>query len=295
MKWLGLLALAACFPYERTTVRTTARVIDAGDANEAGALVLHAETYEGVVVVTAAWPRTCRREIRDTVETTVDRHAELVGTQDNAVLAALDVPLMVLFWPVGLPDVIISEVVAAAAGTTTRADLASGRLLTPCPVRASGIPVHVTLASGRQLDGTTDEHGELALLLPPAEPTAPIVLRSDAKRPQEVAAEPQQPTPAPPPRVLPPAPQPAILTPPGDVEPIPQGFAGVRAAGVSCGLAGTVTFDITIAADGHVARLAAVGHAEAAACLGHVITDLHFSPHAEAQHLTIPFLLRRQP
>jgi hypothetical protein len=44
----------------------------------------------------------------------------------------------------------------------------------PCDVPAAGVRVHLTLASGTVVDGTTDERGEFALPLPDGEPAGAV-------------------------------------------------------------------------------------------------------------------------
>ena len=167
---IAALALAGCWPIEHTTARTIGRSMAAITMDPPGGLALHTERYGGTVVVSATWPRRCHRAVTDLVEVETTREARIIGTGDGESWGWWFLPALILVWPVGLADAAIANVIVLGGSpTVSQHTAAAGNLTWPCPTPARAIAIHVTLPSGAELDGMTDDRGDLVLVLPAGE------------------------------------------------------------------------------------------------------------------------------
>jgi len=286
-----LLVLAGCLPLDRTTPHTVERVVEADAPPQPGTLAVRTVTYNGLLVVDAAWPRTCTRRIVEVVETTTVTEATLLRTSEGDVTGyfLFGIPL-VLMWPLGVVDAGVTEaIVLRKSPKHERKTRVVGIYPRPCPVPARDIALHVTLSSGARFDARTDERGRFALLLP-VDTTATVTTDSPPPPPVDPLAPVAPVAPvvavvhaAVPRRVVPAAP----ATP-------QRGLGAVMSAAVRCaaalGLPGTAKITISVDANGKLVLADTNRGSELTMCVRAELARVVLPTNLK---LTIPVLLGR--
>lgn len=171
---LGALALGGCLqtvPHSTTTRlgRTKAPLV----VDSVRPLELSTRLSPTTAIVTARWPRKCRRDVVDTIEVAEWDSIRVLGTSDGDVWGYAMAAGLVIVWPVGLAVGAASVVKLGAqpprSRTTTRTTERVAVERRSCPLHAARLPVQLTLPSGEIIDGVTDESGTAVFLLPPGE------------------------------------------------------------------------------------------------------------------------------
>ncbi len=277
-----LVLLAACLPNTRQSVATTRRSLGALVQTAPGALLVTSETFDGFVVVTARWPRDCVQQVTEHVENRDEPDPQPAGTTDGQAWGwFVTVPAMVIMWPIGLVTAVFSYAQSPSTKHETRV---LDSLRSPCPMPAREIALHVTLASGRRIDGKTDERGRFAFVMPGAEPAGTIAVTSDVSLPPVERLEP------PPPESQPSRPSLEAQ------RKTRGGLAGVGHAAMACAaqlqMSGVAKIELAIADNGAILEVNTDRDAALATCLRGGLTDVKF-PLGSARVMTVPILLKK--
>ncbi len=171
---LGALALGGCLqtvPHSTTT--RVGRTIEPSVVDVVRPLELSTRVTPTTAVVTARWPRQCRRDVVDTIEVAEWDSIRVVGTSDGDRWGYGVIAGLVIVWPVGLAVGAGSLVGLAAQKPRSRTISRTTERVSverrPCPLQAARLPVRVTLPTGDVIDGVTDDNGTAVFLLPPGE------------------------------------------------------------------------------------------------------------------------------
>ena len=278
--------LVGCVPKQQTAVRTVTRTVQAPRPISTGAVVVTTERLDNLVVVSAVWPRRCRRDVVDEVLTVRKTNVAIVGTSDGDTWGwFLALPAAIIIWPVGLASGAISlAVVASSDSSTKRTTETSHSVTIDCPTPAADVAVHFTLPSGTMVDARTDERGQVALLVPPTEPVDAITVTTDApKPPVPLVAEPPPPSAPPSPAVAPPsAPR--------------SGISAIGRAATECGaqfdMTGIANLALEIASDGSITHVETNRGLSFTSCMRSKLDGVKV-PSTAGRALKLPFLLRK--
>jgi hypothetical protein len=168
------LAAGGCLrAVPRTQTTQLGRTIAPSVVDSVGPLELRTRVTATTVIVTAQWPRRCRRDVNETVEAAEWDAVVVAGTTDGDRWGYVVGAGLVVVWPVGLAVAGVSLVALVAqqprSRTTRRTATRVAVRRRSCPVRAALLAVQLTLPSGRAIDGVTDETGTAMFLLPAGE------------------------------------------------------------------------------------------------------------------------------
>jgi hypothetical protein len=285
---VALALLVGCVPKQQTAVRTVTRTVQAPRPISTGAVVVTTERLDNLVVVSAVWPRRCRRDVVDEVLTVRKTNVAIVGTSDGDTWGwFLALPAAIIIWPVGLASGAISLAVVASSDSSTKTTTETSHSVTiDCPTPAADVAVHFTLPSGAMVDARTDERGQFALLVPPTEPVDAITVTTDApKPPVPLVAEPAPPStppPSPPPDAPPAAPR--------------SGIPAIGRAATECGaqfqLTGIANIEVAMASDGSITHVETNRGTSFTSCMRSKLDGVKV-PSTAGRALKLPFLLKK--
>ncbi|MDB4953867.1 MAG: hypothetical protein JWO36_1436 [Myxococcales bacterium] len=301
-----LLAIAtlvtACYPASRAST-TVSRTLSDPILDRTGRVALRSEVLDGTVVVRSTWPRQCHRDVTEVVKETTGHEMDLI-TDNPAGGLGLMLGMLVLY-PVGIADVVITGVVAIADPKTTKLTTRpAGSINVECSISATHVPVHLTLPSGTVVDGATDDAGRFAFVLPEGEKHGRLKVRADdidpaggvaqrAEKIEQISAS----TAAPPAE---PAPDLAdSITDSQLLSTINTVRARVVACGPRFGVAGIISVRMTISPAGRVRefypRNNAAKNLAFTGCVGNALSAATFPPSKNGSQAVLAFNLDDVP
>src|SRR5258706_1294357 len=137
----------ACYPASQTGTRNVSQVISEPIVDDMGKLTISSEVTDSRVEVSAAWPRQCHRNVVDVVEVTTGSDIKMVG---GAAMGLVWAPLLILAYPVGIADVVLTAIALIAnPEKTTKVNRPADPVRIACPLPAAALALQITLPSGK--------------------------------------------------------------------------------------------------------------------------------------------------
>lgn len=164
-----LLSGCVIVPSTKTTIKDAGTEQSQPILGTVKATVIEARASTDTIHIRATRKRECERQVQAVRMVTTSKHAKLGGVQDprgrifGLLLSPVTIPISAA---------ITGLVLAGAEDKTERATTVISSTKYECVDVAAGTEVRIVLPSGRTVDRTADDKGEIAFAIPDTEPYA---------------------------------------------------------------------------------------------------------------------------